>query len=47
MIDEDLKNKLKFTRNYKFKSDTSSARGSYWIAIIISVVAFLLLWYLL
>jgi hypothetical protein len=47
MIDEDLKNKLKFTRNYKFKSDISSSRGSYWIAIIISAIAFLLLWYLL
>ncbi len=36
-----------FLRKYKFKSDTSSAKGSYWLAIIISAIAFALIWYLL
>lgn len=36
-----------FKRKYKFKSDTKSARTSYLLAVIISIIAFLLIWYLL
>lgn len=34
-----------FKRNYKFKSDRKKDRLSYIIAIIISAIAFLILWY--
>jgi hypothetical protein len=33
-----------FKRKYRYKSDTGSSKYSYWIAIIISVIAFWLLW---
>lgn len=36
-----------FKRDYKFKSDKKRDRMSYIIAIIISVVAFLILWFYL
>jgi hypothetical protein len=36
-----------FKRNYKFKSDKKKDRLSYIIAIVISAIAFLLLWYFL
>lgn len=35
-----------YKRNYKFRSDTKKDRVSYLIAIILSVIAFLLIWYL-
>lgn len=35
-----------FKRKYNYKSDTSSGGGSYWLAIIISVIAFLVIWFL-
>ncbi|WP_449439314.1 hypothetical protein [Pedobacter steynii] len=35
-----------YKRNYKFKSDRGKDRLSYIIAIIISAIAFLLIWYL-
>jgi len=35
-----------YKRNYKFKSDRSKDRLSYIIAIVISAIAFLLIWYL-
>ncbi|MDR6784285.1 hypothetical protein ABIE26_002326 [Pedobacter africanus] len=35
-----------YKRNYKFKSDTKKDRFSYIIAILISIIAFLLIWYL-
>lgn len=35
-----------YKRNYKFKSDKKRDRLSYLIAIIISVIAFLVIWYL-
>jgi len=35
-----------FKRNYHYKSDTSQGRGGYWLAIVISIVAFLIIWYL-
>ncbi|SMC66552.1 hypothetical protein SAMN04488101_10240 [Pedobacter nyackensis] len=35
-----------FKRNYRFKSDKNKDKLSYIIAIIISVIAFLLIWYL-
>ena len=34
-----------FKRNYRFKSDQSKDRKSYIIAIIISVIAFALIWF--
>jgi len=34
-----------YKRNYKFKSDTRKDRMSYIIAIILSVIAFVVLWY--
>lgn len=34
-----------FKRDYHYRSDTSKYRTSYWIAIIISVIAFLVIWY--
>jgi uncharacterized membrane-anchored protein len=33
-----------FKRKYRYKSDSSS-RGSYWLAIIISAIAFIVIWY--
>jgi len=36
-----------FKRNYKFKSDKKKDRLSYIIAIVISAIAFILLWYFL
>lgn len=36
-----------FKRKYNYKSDTSANRGSYWLAIIISVIAFVVIWYFL
>lgn len=36
-----------FKRKYRYKSDTSANRGGYWLAIIISVIAFILIWYYL
>lgn len=35
-----------YKRNYKFKSDKQKDKISYIIAIIISVVAFLAIWFL-
>ena len=35
-----------YKRNYKFRSDKKKDRASYIIAIILSVIAFLLIWYL-
>lgn len=35
-----------YKRNYKFRSDKKRDRLSYLIAIIISVIAFLVIWYL-
>lgn len=35
-----------YKRNYKFKSNPKKDRLSYIIAIIISVIAFVLIWYL-
>ena len=35
-----------FKRKYHYKSDTGANKGSYWLAIIISVVAFLVIWFL-
>lgn len=35
-----------FKRNYRYKSDTSSGRTGYWLAILISIIAFLVIWYL-
>ncbi|MEJ2904363.1 hypothetical protein WAE58_18120 [Pedobacter panaciterrae] len=35
-----------YKRNYKFKSDRRKDRLSYIIAIVISAIAFLLIWYL-
>lgn len=35
-----------YKRDYKFRSDKKKDRVSYLIAIIISVIAFLLIWYL-
>ncbi|HKG07378.1 MAG TPA: hypothetical protein VKB19_13000 [Pedobacter sp.] len=34
-----------FKRNYKFKSDKKKDRLSYIIAIILSAIAFALIWY--
>lgn len=34
-----------FKRNYKFKSDKKKDRLSYIIAIILSAIAFVLIWY--
>ncbi len=36
-----------FKRNYKFKSNTKRDRLNYIIAIIVSIAAFLLLWFYL
>jgi hypothetical protein len=36
-----------FKRNYKFKSDKKKDRLSYIIAIVLSAIAFILLWYFL
>jgi len=36
-----------FKRKYYYKSDTSQYKGSYTLAIIISIVAFVLIWYFL
>lgn len=36
-----------YKREYKFKSDQKKDRLSYIIAIVISIIAFALLWYLL
>lgn len=36
-----------FKRKYRFKSDPKSGRWNYTIAIIISIVAFLLIWFYL
>jgi hypothetical protein len=33
-----------FKRKYRYKSDTSSVKYTYWIAIIISIILFWLLW---
>ncbi len=33
-----------FKRKYKYKSDTSGSNKTYWIAIIISIIVFWLLW---
>lgn len=35
-----------YKRNYKFRSDKKKDKLSYLIAIIISVIAFLVIWYL-
>ncbi len=35
-----------FKRKYRYKSDTDANKGSYWLAILISVVAFLVIWFL-
>nr|WP_262707088.1 hypothetical protein [Pedobacter schmidteae] len=35
-----------YKREYKFKSDQKKGRMAYIIAIIISVIAFLLIWFL-
>ena len=35
-----------YKRDYKFRSDKKKDRVSYLIAIIISVIAFLVIWYL-
>ncbi len=35
-----------FKRNYRYKSDQSKNKLSYTIAIIISIVAFLIIWFL-
>jgi hypothetical protein len=35
-----------YKRDYKFRSDKKKDRVSYLIAIIVSVIAFLLIWYL-
>ena len=36
-----------FKRKYNYKSDTSGSKGSYILAIIISIIAFVLIWYFL
>jgi hypothetical protein len=36
-----------FKRKYRYKSDTSSDNRSYWLAIVISVIAFIVIWYFL
>lgn len=36
-----------FKRDYKFRSDKKKDKVTYMIAIVISVVAFLLIWFLL
>ena len=33
-----------FKRKYKYRSDISSSKYSYWIAIIISIIIFWALW---
>lgn len=35
-----------FKRKYKYKSDRKKDRAAYLIAIVISAIAFLLLWFL-
>ncbi|WP_284445127.1 hypothetical protein [Pedobacter sp. B4-66] len=35
-----------YKRNYRFKSDKRKDRLSYIIAIVVSAIAFLLIWYL-
>ncbi|ACU02876.1 MULTISPECIES: hypothetical protein [Pedobacter] len=35
-----------YKRDYRFKSDTKKDRLSYIIAIVVSIIAFLLIWYL-
>jgi hypothetical protein len=35
-----------YKRDYRFKSDTKRDRKNYIIAIVLSIVAFLLIWYL-
>jgi hypothetical protein len=36
-----------FKRNYRYKSDSTSGRASYWIGIVIAIIAFILIWYYL
>lgn len=35
-----------YKRDYRFKSDPKKDRLSYIIAIVVSIIAFLLIWYL-
>jgi hypothetical protein len=36
-----------YKRDYKFKSDKNRDKMNYIIAIVVSIIAFLVLWYLL